>query len=641
MLLVKRLLVGIILFICVLQLSVIAQNQDRLAVIEQKLQELAINKVPGLNQKVEISVNGAPIQEFLRSLANTNNVNLNLDPALNIRVVNNFANETFANVILFLAKEYELEVSFTGSIISISKYVPPTPIVEQKIKTLILNYEKGSDRLSFDLKNDSLDAVTKKITQLSGKNILWAPYLQGKLVSAYVQDMLFEEALNSLAYANDLSIIKKDDNLFLIEKAIAEDKNLKTLGNNKYQKGKPYQPSGNDQLLIEVDNEKHSISVDAQNVTLQDVLKAVAYETQTEYFLFNDLKGNVTSKIDARDYDEFLKYLFQGTDYTYKKQDSIYLIGERKLEGLRTSKILKLQYRSIENVIEAIPGEIKKGVEIKEFNELNAMVLSGSHPQIMEIENFVKQIDQVVPMIMIEVILLDIRKGKSIKTGLTAGLGDSSIATQGTILPGFDFTFSSSSINRFLSTISAGSPINLGKVTPNFYAGLSAIDQNNNANVRSMPKLATLNGHDANLSIGSTRYYSIQTQNLVGTQNPIVNTTQQFNAVQANMSINIKPFVSGDEQVTLDIGVQISDFIGDPPTNAPPPSSTSQFKSMVRVKSEEMVVLGGIERQERSESSTGLPILSRIPVLKWIFSAREKSSSKTTSIVFIKPSVIY
>jgi type IV pilus assembly protein PilQ len=339
-------------------------------------------------------------------------------------------------------------------------------------------------------------------------------------------------------------------------------------------------------------------------------------------------------------YDEFLSYLLKGTDYTYKKDEGLYLIGDRKLEGLRASKVLQLQYRSVDKIMEVIPADIKKNVEIKEFKELNSLLMTGSLPQILEIEAFLKELDRVVPMVMIEVLLLDVRKSRTVKTGISAGLSDS-IKTGGTFLPGFDMTFSSRSINDFLNFLGTNNTLNLGRVSPNFYLGLSALEDNSNVEVRSMPKLSTLNGHDANLSIGSTRYYFVETQNTLGTLTTSTIRTRQWNPVQANLDINIKPLVSGDDQVTLEIDISISDFLDSPSADAPPPASNSKFKSMVRVRNEEMIALGGIERTEKSRKGSGVPILSRIPVIKWLFSSRTNARNKVVSVVFIKPIIIY
>jgi type IV pilus assembly protein PilQ len=319
----------------------------------------------------------------------------------------------------------------------------------------------------------------------------------------------------------------------------------------------------------------------------------------------------------------------------------LYLIGDRKIEGLRANKVIQLKFRSLDAINEIIPAELKKGVEVKEFKELNSILVSGSLPQINEIEAFISALDRVVPMVMIEVLLLDIRKNRSTKTGIRAGLGDSTVKTSGTFLPGIDVTLSSRNVNEFLSWLGTNNVFNLGKVTPNFYMTLSALENNSNAEVRSTPKLSTLNGHDASLSIGSTRYYSVKTQNVLNSLTPQTVVTEQYNSVQANLGINIRPVVSGDDQVTLTIDVSVTDFIGDPPSSGPPPSSTNQFKSIVRVKNEEMIVLGGLERTEKSENGSGVPLLSRIPIIKWLFSSKSKAKNKLVSVVFIKPTIIY
>ena len=321
------------------------------------------------------------------------------------------------------------------------------------------------------------------------------------------------------------------------------------------------------------------------------------------------------------------------------------MIGDRKDEGIRSKKLIQLQYRSVDSLLSVIPPDLKQGVEIKEFKELNSFLLSGSQPQIREIEAFVKQIDKVVPMITIEVILMDINKTKSISTGISAGTSDS-VRPGGSLLGsgGLNYTFGNKDINDFLSHIGLNNVFNLGKVSPNFYITLSAMESKNNVDVHQTPKLSTLNGHPATLSIGSTRYYSNSTQNVLGSLSTQTVVTQQFIPVEANMAIDITPFVSGDDQVTLTISVNITDFTSaatSTATNSPPPTSTSKYKSIIRVKDEEMVLLGGIERTEHDESASGVPLLSRIPILKWLFSSRTKSTTKVVSVVFIRPKIIY
>jgi type IV pilus assembly protein PilQ len=614
---------------------------ERLRLIDERLEALALT-VPGLKQKVQIAVSGVSAQEFLRALAQSSNLNLNIDPQLNFKVVNNFTNETPLNILLFLAREYDLDINLIGSIISVNKV--PVPRVQVPPHEVNAIYDEKNNALSLELNNDTLIRVARKITQISRKNIVVPQALANTRVTAFFSGAPFETAIEKLAYGNNLKVTKTNDNVYVFQ-ALGDGEELYINGDRNTAIRRSPRPATGNSPAFNVTGKNSPggrlISADVVNAPIADLVKSASFEAGANYFIYSDIKGNITAKVTDVSYPDFLGSIFHATDYTYKVENGIYLIGDRRLEGLRTNRVIKLQYRSIDTIQAMIPTEWRKGVEIKEFREQNTILLSGSSPQINEIETYVKQLDQLVPMVLIEVTLLDVRKGKTLKTGISAGVSDS-VKTGGTVLPGLDYTFGAASINDFLSRLGKNNSVNIGRVTPNFYVKLSALENNNNVEVRSVPKLSTLNGHTATLSIGSTRYYSQKTQNLIpqslATQTIV---TEQFIPVKANLDINIKPIVSGDDQVTLNIDVDISDFIGIPPDNAPPPTSTSKFQSIIRAKGEDMIVLGGLERTESSDSGSGVPFLARIPVIKWLFSSREKSNSKIVTIVFIKPTIIY
>ncbi|WP_256014113.1 secretin and TonB N-terminal domain-containing protein [Desertivirga xinjiangensis] len=615
-------------------------QEDRVELIRKQLDELSAT-VPGLKQKVQLSVAGVPVKEFLRALAQSNKLNLNIDPKLNFKVYTNFNNETPLNILTFLAKEYYLGISLTGSIITITQ-VQRTNSFNPQIKA---NYNSYSNLLSLELSNDSLPDVARRISQITGKSIVVTSSLFNKKVSGFFEEAPLETALEKLAFANEINLLKTSDDVYIFQ-ALKENEEVFINPDKKPAVRKMFKPLSGSESLVSivsrVDNKgQRLLSIDASGALIVDLIRLASQEASKNFFLYSDIRDSISTTVNDITYEQFLTSLLKGTNYTYKIENDVYLIGDRNLEGLRTNRVLQLQNRSVDTIQAMIPNEWRKGVEIREFREQNTILLSGSRPQIEEITSFVKQLDQLVPLVLIEVNLIDIRKNRSVKTGIKAGISDS-IKTGGTVLPGIDYTLGARAINDFLSRLGNLSAVNLGRVTPNFYVGLSALEENDNVEVRSVPKLSTLNGHSATLSIGSKRYYLIRKQNVFpsfgSTQNIF---TDEYVPVEANLAINIKPIVSGDDQVTLNIKVDISDFIGVPPNNAPPPTSNSKFESIIRARNEDMIVLGGLERAEKSDGGSGVPLLSRIPVLKWIFSSKTKSSSKVVTIVFIKPTIIY
>ena len=170
---------------------------------------------------------------------------------------------------------------------------------------------------------------------------------------------------------------------------------------------------------------------------------------------------------------------------------------------------------------------------------------------------------------------------------------------------------------------------------------IKALEEDGIINIRSTPKLSTINGHEAVLTSGETKYYKEERNNYIGTQNPSLSSSYTWQSVNADLTIKIKPFVSGNDQITLDITVQQSEFTPREYEDSPPGSVTRNFESSIRVKNGEMVLLGGLEKNQKSQTSKGFPILSRIPVIKWLFSSVEDVDDESKLNVFIQPTILY
>jgi len=610
-------------------------SQDRYAAIDQSLKQLSAEST-GLNEKVELSVDNVTLEQFIRGLAIAHNLNVSVDAGLKSTVVNNFSNVTVRQVLLFLCKQYKLDIEFIGSIMSFSKYVPPPlePKAYQS-KKLKIDYDDQTGFLSIDLRKDSLDKVAREITKTSFKNVVLAPDLEGKMVSAFIQNRPFDNTLDKLAFANNLLVTKTEDNFYLIEK---KDAQRSTAPTRRPVRGKAGRNAAG-RLEIKIDGDE-LITVNAIDVAIADVIKDVSSALFKNHFLFSQPKGNTTLYIENVTYEDFLNYLLNGSNFTFKLEDDVYLIGERKLEGLRTTELVQLQYRTVESVKDVIPPELKQDVNVQEFTDLNSLILSGSHPRINEIKAFIDQIDKIVPVIMIEVLIVDAKKYSYVKTGINMGTGTPP-ATNQTILPGLDYTLSTKYINNLINSFNGFGFLNIGKVTPDFYISLSALEDAGIIDVQSTPKLSTLNGNEATLSIGETEYYLETTNNVIGSQNPQNIITQHYKSIKADLSITIKPIVSGDDQVTLDINVKQSNFKEKEAEFAPRGQESKSFKSVIRVKNEEMVLLGGLESKTKTNTGTGTPVLSRIPIIKWFFSSKTRNKENRKLNIFIKPTIIY
>jgi type IV pilus assembly protein PilQ len=221
-------------------------------------------------------------------------------------------------------------------------------------------------------------------------------------------------------------------------------------------------------------------------------------------------------------------------------------------------------------------------------------------------------------------------------------LGDAPASDGGSLFPVADLNLGAITINKIIGGFNGFTSSNIGKVVPNFYAKIQALETNGDLKIRSTPKLSTLNGHQATLSRGKRSYYAVTQTNTIGTQNPVITDVKNYFPIDADLSIGIRPLVSGDGNITLNINVQQSSFNGeriDP--EAPPGIDSREFTSTIRVKNKDVVILGGIEETSKNDSGSGVPFLARVPIIKWLFSKRTRTASKTKLSVLIKPTIIY
>lgn len=629
-------------------ISSFAVGQGRFDVLKSKL-ELAAKTQQGLNESVNISVNHYTLQEVIRAIAQENNLNVSVDPTIRATPSYNFSNAKVKDVFLLLCKEHDLTLQWTGAIITFKPYIPEEePPLPKSKKIINLSYNAIDSTITGVLTKDTLLSVIQKISQLTKMNVDVTKGMETELISMTIVNQKFEDVLSRLAGEKDWD--KVSDNFYQIKekpKAVEQpnSKRRSPLNNRNNRSARSSRSSSTSEGDFTVDISNELISIEALETDLKEIISDVCNKTNKNYFLFDEPKGTITLKTHDLTFEETLTYLLNTSDFTYRRIDSIYIIGDRKKEKFRHTESFQFQYRTIEGIADIIPADLKQNIDIKESVELNSFILSGSLPEINELKRFLFLIDKVVPMILIEVMIVDINRSKTISTGIAIAGGGNNQQTTGSFGGGADntgqinATLNSNTLNAIVNAINNLGFFNLGTVGEGFYLNMRALEENGKVKIVSTPKLAALNGHEAEMSIGETTYYQEPQTNVIGTQNPQTVQTITYKPINADLSLTIKPVVSGDDQITLEITVSQSDFTNRTGT-APPDYQKREFKSVIRMKNQEMVVLGGLDNSRKSNNNSGVPLLNRIPIIKWFFGNQSKENSKSELTIFIRPTVI-
>ncbi len=676
-----------------------SQN-GRIQQLKNKLESLVVD-APGLSEKADINVSNIALSDFLQLVANAHKINLNIDPELNqITIKNNFSNATVADILLFVCKEYDLTIDFTGNILSVRKYIQPSTPKKQRM--IPISYDANKNTLSVDLQHDTLYVTFKQIMGKTGKNLVFAPGMENILLTSYIQNMPFDSALDKIAFANNLIVTKTRDNYYLFEK---NDEGSETnVSGNKNSKNKQNRPTRRrrSNFFFEV-NDSNLLNVDFENTPISNIVYDIGHELKQNMFTSSPLNeaGSATVKANNISFDLLLNKVLENTDFTYKKTDSIYYFGKKDQISLRDAVVIPLMHRSIEvmssngrsgrqagrnsfnstpnlsrnsnfntnqsgfnntnrqtinttrsstfsnrsnqleSLVSILPDDVIKDLKVSVDIELNSFIVSGPSQNIQRFKEFIAYIDKPVPVILIEVMLLEVNKSATVETGISWGIGDKPTTTQGDIFPSTDLTLGANTVNRIIGGFNGFGSFNLGQVVPNFFAKIKALESNGDIKIRSAPKLSALNGHRANLSIGETTYYAVTQRDIIGSQNPQTSTITNFYPIDAELAINIKPLVSGDGHITLDINVIQSNFNGKKVAEeAPPGVNSREFNSIIRVKDQDLVILGGLEEKIKNDTGTGVPFLARIPIIKWFFSKRKREDTKKKLTILIKPTII-
>jgi type IV pilus assembly protein PilQ len=620
--------------LCTLLIFSGAGAQDYFARLDSLLAVKA-KEIPALDEKVSISVSDVSLEEFLRGVANSSGLNLDVRPGLNFIVVNNFVNVRVRDMLVYVCRQFELELVVVGNIISVSKRSETSYAGTGAVK-----WDDENELVTLDFTNMPVEQAIREITLKTGANVILAPGSTEKMISGYIGSKPLKNALEKLAFSNGFTLHETEDNFFILE----PDEKPQTIPDQmprerSARNTRSGSAASSGQFTLEiVSTGPERYSINAENAPIPVILKEFSEKSGFGYFLSSKVDAVVTLQITNETTEGIFQTLFSGSDISFKQSNGIYLIGERNILDFNEHRVIPLQNRSIDKLLESLPEDMTKNLNIIEFTELNSLLVSGPEYQVETFNRFIREIDQVVPVVMIEVIILYVNKTITVATGIEAGLADGPVSTQGTLFPGVDVQVGAGEINKILNNMGW---INLGQVTPNFYVSLQALEQQGMVDIQSTPKLATLNGHEATMAIGNTEYYLEEQTHLYGTQNPQQTTSQEYKAIQAELSVKIRPVISADEQITLEIEVRQSDFTERISKTAPPGSVNRDFTSVIRVKNEEMILLGGLMEKRKSDSGSGTPILSRIPIIKWIFSSRKREDSDSKLSVLIKPTIIH
>ena len=171
---------------------------------------------------------------------------------------------------------------------------------------------------------------------------------------------------------------------------------------------------------------------------------------------------------------------------------------------------------------------------------------------------------------------------------------------------------------------------------------LQALDEVTDVNVVSSPQLMVLDNQTARIQVGDQVPITVQSAtSVIDADSPIVNSIEYRDT---GVILLVTPRVNASGLVIMEIQQEISNVVQAPSQTVSETTSPTinqrQINSTVAIASGETVALGGLIQDERERSQSGIPLLSRIPILGALFSTRSNAVRRTELLVLITPSVV-
>ncbi|MGO9577577.1 MAG: cohesin domain-containing protein [Terriglobales bacterium] len=370
-------------------------------------------------------------------------------------------------------------------------------------------------------------------------------------------------------------------------------------------------------VLFDPDYTARQVHVELNNVTLEEALEIISFETKTFW-------RPVTSNT-----------IFVAQDNPAKRK-------ELEQNVIKTFYLSNLsQPTELQDIVNAM-RTILEVSRIQQLPSQGAIVVRGTPDQVALAQKLVDDLDKAKPEVLIEVSVMQVSRDKAHTLGINPPTSMSvalqpnvSTVTPTTTATGTTPSSTTSSGSLSLNTLAYLNATDFQVTIPQ--ATASALMTDSDTKVIQSPQIRALDGQKATLKIGDR--VPVATGSFqpgiggVGI-NPLVNT--QFQYLDVGVNIDITPRVHAGREVSLKMTMDVSDVdsyvsIGG---ISQPVIGQRKIENEIRLKDGEVSLLGGMMEDTKTKSLTGIPGLASLPILKYFFS-QDTSDHSSNEIVFV------
>jgi len=266
----------------------------------------------------------------------------------------------------------------------------------------------------------------------------------------------------------------------------------------------------------------------------------------------------------------------------------------------------------------------------------NQLLVRTRPAQWKEIESAIKRLDNPPMQVQIETRILEVKLSGELDLGVQWYLGKLAGNSSSTTVA--NTSGSQGALGGGGAGLGSTDSLFYSFVSSNLQVALHALETTGRTQVLSAPSLVVMNNQQAQIQVGDNIPISQTTVNTSTSDT----TLSSVEYVQTGVILDVTPRINPGGLVYLDVQQQVSDAdtSSETTTQTNPNISTRSVSTQVAVQSGQTVLLGGLIKQDNSETASSVPYLGRIPGLRWLFGSTTKSKDRTELLVLITPRVV-
>jgi general secretion pathway protein D len=298
----------------------------------------------------------------------------------------------------------------------------------------------------------------------------------------------------------------------------------------------------------------------------------------------------------------------------------------------------------------AAPATAQQRSSVSSDRATNSIIAIGDQELYANLERLIEKMDIPRKQVYVEALILETALDRGDRYGVEwfgAGANRDMF--------GFGSSANTGSLGSMMGAAAGGgSPIGSGGLPGGFSAGLigdvityngmqfpsigaflSAVRSDSAVNIVSNPQILTLDNEEAEVFVGENRPY-VTSEKFDANNNPI----QTFDYRNVGVRLRVIPHIAGDDVINITIDKEVNKIAPAQFSATAPVTLTRTTRTKVQLHDRSIMVISGLMKDDSSVTTTGIPILSQIPILGWLFRSTNITSEKTNMMVFITAHII-